>query len=484
MSNFLRPTLILINLFAGFCLAETRPDPHIAEWQSSLMNNELQWKNDFGISIESENKKCGPITYDPVIWTIAAQANSVSYKNKSQYVEVNLKKTEHQLDFYKGDVVAHYRPGSPDNKRLFIIFSSTYSTWANGSWIHQMAKMLDWKFSQPHLLVFEGHMVPSVIQARKPRFPDIYGSVIAKDLYPRIKAWTKATFKETLQLQTGLIGFSGGANIVINLLKEDSAISPNSKQFTGGLALSPVLDAKAAFTNIDNSVDDIIENGHSPNDSLMHGPGLAWNIFTLIKQNPLNLTRECKKESMELIRKRFINEFVRVDLHDMCGTAVAPDFIFKLDAQKFTEYDYSYEGNRYLHFLQYSKAKYLSWAISNAIKNHPGDFKMQKQKLDELTQEYEDLSWTLKRVDSPLYIVFPIDDPVLSRFYFDKDHPITFDELHKDLKTVIALIRSMKHSHFIRVFTPDTGAHMAYFLDKKWLSDLLYLFFKTQAQGQ
>jgi hypothetical protein len=70
------------------------------------------------------------------------------------------------------------------------------------------------------------------------------------------------------------------------------------------------------------------------------------------------------------------------------------------------------------------------------------------------------LSGEFQHVQSPLYVVFPWDDPVLAG---------------NGTKTpaLVKVLEGARKNSRVYVFSPDVGAHMAYFLDTKYLQTVL-----------
>ena len=123
--------------------------------------------------------------------------------------------------------------------------------------------------------------------------------------------------------------------------------------------------------------------------------------------------------------------------------------------------DFSHKNLYNKHvFAQHKK---LGWVSSQS------DFK-----------SYTSIRPVVDGIKSPLYVVFPLDDPVLSNPYYYGanmlDNPI--DKVQGILSPIKEDLSYLQKNNKIKVFTPKRGGHLGYFLDQNWLSKSVLTFFK------
>jgi len=195
--------------------------------------------------------------YDPVLLTLAAGIESRAYDPGSplrwRSIELAMPPESAGDRYYTKDVPAHVRLGSPSAKKVFVLLNASYSTWRHGSWTNKGIATLTRQFPDAHFIVFAGLLTKEFLDL-EPKIPAITGASPAQDLYQRIYVLVAELEKSgqiPLDADIGLVGFSGGANLVISLLAEDSRIwaaAPGKKLFNrGGICISPVLDLESCF---------------------------------------------------------------------------------------------------------------------------------------------------------------------------------------------------------------------------------------------
>lgn len=399
--------------------------------------------------------------YDPTLLTVAAGLESRGYDRGSkelwETIKLSLPADSAAGAYYTKDVPAHCRLGAAASKRLFILLNSSYSTWDRGSWTNKTVALLRAKFGDPHLVVFAGFLTPEFLGLQA-RLPALGADWPARDLHPRIQSLL-AQFKRQRRIpddtEVALIGFSGGANLVISLLAEDarrvkSGALARSLFARGGIAFSPILDLTTSFAVLDRSSQWLDRQGF-PAKQALTSPFVGNALFESLRgfglSNPepfFEMTRissETKPRRADVIA-RFYREFETVDLATTANARYA-GMERRLAA-----------GSAASH-----RGYYLD-AVFPAYRQHFGlDSKVT---FDAYTQIEPELS-AIER--APLYLVFALDDPVLARSALlpEETPPARCREV----------LRFASKRPSIRVFSPSFGAHMGYMVDNRFISACL-----------
>jgi len=403
--------------------------------------------------------------YSPSILTIAAGIESCRYDRggAATWQREPLPWPGLPADrYYTRDVPAHVRWGSPAQKRVFLIFGSSYSTWARGTWTNKTASILRRRFDEPHLVAFAGFLTPEFL-ALQARRPAANTQEPARDLYARLRAALEA-WKQAGRIprdaHVGLIGFSGGARLAVSLLAEDQRRSGNSPLFDqGAIAFSPVLDLPASYEVLDGANAALDRRGFPPGSALTDPilPALC-NAF-LLGYSPfdpapfLRLTRSDASRAADDRRRetisRFYREFEAVDLPTTTEATYPDAPNVRQAAEKLRD-----EGR--LNYRSY----YLGLVLKG--KRDARGAETETSLLPEIAAIHK----------PPLYLVFAKDDPVLSEI--DPELSGKQGRFPDSLRTMLHAARRQPN---VRVFTPEHGAHLGYLLDSSYLSSALSGFF-------
>jgi hypothetical protein len=377
--------------------------------------------------------------YDPTLATIAAGLESRDYAKGSQFIPLELAITE-KNSYYQASVPAYFEDNQSD--LLIIGFGSTFSTFKRGTWFNKTYSLISDQIPQkPSFLFFPGQLTVEAL-ASKPLKPDPTGELMARDIYERLKVFIS---KKSEIKEIAILGFSGGASLVVYMLALDS--KSKSPLFTkGGIAFSPVLDSRLAFKILDDQRKLVLQEKIIGENEAMTTSGFIAKeitsnslsrLFSKAEPDyvkPLKLCQDpLQKEALEW-KHRFFNEFTVVDLKTVCeqtqfGSSVTDD-------------DRNHQSLNYCEYY-----------ILNAIEND-------SPKLN--------LKITFSEIKKPLYLIFTKDDQVLANPNFDFDKAVS--------PNIEAIIKEAKSNKNIHVFFPSFGGHMAYFLDTKYLAELFKTF--------
>jgi hypothetical protein len=362
--------------------------------------------------------------------------------------------------YYSRDVPAHIRWGDPAQKRVFLIFGSSYSTWARGTWTNKTVSILRRQFGEPHLIAFAGFLTPEFLALRA-RHPAADTEEPARDLYARLRVafegWKKAG-QIPRDAQIGVIGFSGGARLAVSLLAEDQRRGGKSPLFDqGGIAFSPVLDLPTSHGVLDGANAALDRSGF-PSGNALTRPIFPDFLKALLQgftpSNPapfLHLTQSDASRALDARRReiigRFYREFEIVDLATTCE-AIYPAAPELRDAAR--------------KLRQEGRLNYRSYYSGLVLKGRTNGRGREANLLPEIAS-----------IRKPqLYLVFAKDDPVLSEI----DPEITGKQTAFP-ESLRATLRAAARQPNIRVFTPEHGAHLGYLLDSSYLSSVLSGFF-------
>lgn len=409
------------------------------------------------------------LNYDPALLTLAAgiasrapnRGPAGAWRREFLAWPKNTTGAAGQAGFYEKPVPAHCHWGSPRQKRIFIICGSSYSTWERGTWTNLTIELLRERFHDPHLVVFAGFLTPEFLALRS-RHPALTTEEPARDLYARLRAalpeWIRAGRLES-NPQIGLIGFSGGASLVISLLAEDACQSGTPLFDQGGIAFSPVLDPETSFHVLDRANQTLDERAF-PAGRALTTPVFPDALLAILRgytsSNPAPFLRLTAADATPKIveRKRemvgrFYREFQKVDLATV-SEAAYPEAPGLRDAARLARRKSRLNYREYYRRIVFPSLK-------------PGESFT-------ISTRLEPTFSAIRR--APLYLVFAQDDPVLSRI--DPEFAGTADPLPSRLRSLLAFASRQSN---IRVFNPKRGAHMGYFLDRKYLQSSLGGFF-------
>jgi hypothetical protein len=250
----------------------------------------------------------------------------------------------------------------------------------------------------------------------------------------------------------GLIGTSGGARLVVDMLAIDAENARTTGQphifERGGLALSPALDLHSVFSTLDGEVDFNRAAGLLP----------SATFTQYLRQLAIKKAKNFSLPQMEdfffagpEIERRFFEEFSAIYLRDVAHA-------FPANA----DYDWTTDAARrcYPFFADYGFGKYVATGeIATGV----------------TFDSYTDMRPRLRDVAAPLTIVFTHDDPVLrnSRYASDRRFPTRLREILDFAKVSGA-----------RVFEREYGSHHAYFLDTRFMRELLVEAFKPSGRAE
>jgi hypothetical protein len=394
--------------------------------------------------------------YDAELVTMTAGLESRDYPRKGQWQNVALPLPAEASGegFYTRNVPAYFRQGTRGTRRLFVLFGSSYSTWKFGSWHSKTIALLDELYGQPDILAFSGFLTPEFLTLGNP-YPDIRQDRVARDLYARIRAFLKTRYGTQLTaLRPGLVGYSGGATLVLQTLAQDARQS--TPLFTGGsLAASPILHAATAFENLDRAADEAVRTGTpereglttplSMMDFLFHGIPSSASVLRASRNNEISSTT-----TRSLVGK-FRNEFLVVDLRTVAASSSGNGFHWQWGRIS-PEQSARGLGNRYVHF-------YKDF-IYNKI------YRAQVPGAANLSFEaFADLRPAFASIQQPAYVVFAEDDPVLSNANYAHDGRFP--------APIAEVIRDSAQNPNLHFFVPRFGGHVGYALDTSWYRALL-----------
>jgi hypothetical protein len=389
-----------------------------------------------------EDHAAPAVRYDPVLLTLAAGVESRSY-GRLQWQTLDLSPPSDP--YFRNTMRIYFRPGAAANGRLFLLVGSSYSTWRGGSWISKVSALLDLLYPESHLLAVPGFLTPEFLSAG-PSIPELSGQLTARDLYARLtRALGEMQQQGRIprQLEAGIIGFSGGANIGLSLLAVD-ARAQRPLFGRGAMALSPILDAAGAFAVLDRSNAAILARGFPPSHALTTVGNML--IPALEGYRPGNVPKfldllSPERKRAEEFRDRFYREFQLVDLRGVQRAPYSTPPPSGTQARTFGDY--------YLHSVfPLHKEKGLAPSTASFA-------------------EYASVESSVKEVTQPVYVVVAQDDPVLVKSAVsDAAAPLVPE-------TIAALRRK---SNF-RVFAPALGAHLGFCLDGEFLRRAVVAFF-------
>ena len=403
--------------------------------------------------------------YSPSLFSLAGVFHSTSFPRRHKFQTINLEIPENhaQHAHYQKSLTAYYQsPGKENyNPKIFVLFQGSFSNFEDGRQINQTIEYLNNLFNQPAIIVLDGFATKETYKA-KPKFPILNGRHYGKDLFYRLKQFIGTLpYYNSKQSKAGLIGYSGGASFLLQVLKEDEHTNGNGKELfnLGGLSLSPVLRLQEVKNNMDNMPKKLTKKGISSeetltdfytNKALSDIKGLAGNLITKGLSGTkksimppatdfLDLLSDSTKEKDFLTwEKRFFNEFKFKNL-----AVIARSFKQK----KFKNFE-----------------EYFKFSHEKHIENSPY--------LEELS--FSEYTSVMNIVPNrlPVLMVFTLDDPVLQNAQYHENQAVS-EEMEDT-------INELTDKGNFTVFTPDFGGHLGYLLDNHFIKTMLSEFFEQE----
>ncbi len=386
--------------------------------------------------------------YDPVFFSLGAALESRAYdRGDFKSLILPLPKIDQSLIYYKKPLAVHakIKTEAKTNAPLFVILGASFSTWKRGTWSSKIVAMVEKNVAaDAHFVAFPGLLTPKEILISDPKAPLLSGNEFANDVYFRLREYFLKLQSAKAPIdwsRVSLVGVSGGASVVINLLAVDAM--QESRIFTGpALAMSPVLAPAHSFRVLDRGRRNALAGGVESAALTTLGTVTKGLLTRTGHEKILLMGRTTEDEATQSrFRHLFYNEFSLIDLRDTAAASHSSDFDFgaKKDGK---------DGNTYLEYFRdytFPKHEELGWV--------PAGWSYER---------YIDPMNALKAVESPLMIVFSRDDPVLARVVDGQGG----QEL--DIQNVLKQIEELENP--VSLFAPERGAHMGYFLDSEWLA--------------
>ncbi len=375
------------------------------------------------------------VPYDPMLVSVLASIKSRSPTLKPHtWQHLTLKPLE-LSETCPGKFKILFKASQSQSPYTFVIFPSFFSSLSSGAFIHQTSHILNKTFNDPHIIAFDGYLSPSFLKDTCVQVPwNLHA--LSRDIYSRLEH-----FFETLKLQNthkGLIGFSGGASIVISLLGHE-AQKPEVLFDLGGLSFSPLLHLRSTFHHLD------LHHQNNPNPHLGLTTTDLQNVFKISLSlfsfhSPLwiKVLDLYNKNPREFINRAF-NELTVVDLKNM------------LKALKLPQKHLSY----YNTFVEGGFSSTLSAPVAS------------REDLDRLFDKATDLKPSVAAIQKPLLVYFSQDDPLAS--YKNQAFPPQVQDMLNTLSD---------HPH-ITLFHPQRGGHTGALLDHN-LENLIFSFFHEE----
>lgn len=399
---------------------------------------EVLKESSFNVSLVSELRvESEVIPYDPMLVSVIASTRSRSPKiSQHRWQKQTLKPVENNPTC-PGDFNILFKPSLSGSPYTFVIFPSLFSELSSGAFFNQTAHILAKTFDDPNLVAFDGYLSPSFLKGGCRRIPwNIH--TLARDIHLRL-----TRFFESVGLadsQKGLIGFSGGASIVIALLGQDGLNSRSGKVFDlGGLGFSPLLHIRTTFDHLDRQrqLSSIPHQGLTTLEIKNVSKFFMTSLFNMNSPLWVKVLKLYRKNPEEFIDRAF-NELTIVDLKNMLEALNLP-----------------VEDN---HLSYYNTFVFRGFQESLSSSVAP------EEDLDRLFDEATDLTPSLQAIKAPLFVYFSQDDPFVS---------YNNTPLHSDILKVLEVLSGNPH---ITLFHPQFGGHTGALLDSS-LEDLLFSFF-------
>jgi hypothetical protein len=438
-----------------------------------------------------------PIFYNSVLLTMAATLRSRKFDRGSGWerIELSYPKGRDNVSrdpYYQKDIHAYLRKAQESNSTLFILVPGIYASFKSGSMINQMVATLDKVMPGSHFLAFNGLLTDEFLNF-KPRLSDPRMDLLSHDIYYRLQAYLQhypnnSDWRASLE-NVYLITFSGSGTVAFRMLGIDGELmemhhsddTPPKPLFTQAIAFSPILHFRTTCDNLDSAINAMLADKKRPllkeNQSFKSWPYvLSITANILLPSGIEYLLKATRPEPSSLKRKRtitklFYNEFFYIDLKRVIEKESGSEFKWQFGAHLKEDDLPLTRGNRYRHFYQrYAYWRYRKEILKESITANQFLRQCHDSDFDELYDKYLDEIPLLKKAKVPLYIVFPLDDPVVSSYAYAETHSIS-----PELEETIDRLQQIPN---IRLFTPKYGAHMAYFLDDLWIKQVVSIFFQ------
>jgi pimeloyl-ACP methyl ester carboxylesterase len=405
--------------------------------------------------IEQYNAKVRSDTfkYDSIMVTLAAGLESRGYE-RGEFKETLVKMSDNSKGYYQQPVRLYhkFRRTKADQKLPVVIsLGSSFSTWNRGTWTNKTVALVEKNLnSEVHIIGMPGFLTTEVLSF-KPKFPDLNGDYIARDLRQRILALIKAKADQGYGVDMNRIyitGYSGGATIALAM----AAVDDDFKEplITGGvLAFSPIVDLQAANFILDKNHK--VAKAKGVNGGLTTVGTILKNLASSNSHQSVISLQGLKDaentDKRENLSHLFFNEFTIVDLKTVAKSSQSLDF-------KWGEWIKGNGGNTYY--------EYFELYAFNRLK----DMNLLSERSFSRATDVVPL-W--KQIRTKNLIVFATDDPVLAT---DVSSGKVVEKVEGQLR------RLRKEAPHLNIFSPERGGHMGYFLDTKWLSGTLGDFLK------
>ena len=429
---------------------------------------EVLQKSVFGKDTPPQSLANGQVTtYDPMYLAIVSSMYSrLPERDDSQYNQVNLppisdsnyRKVMKYSDVCPNPIKAFVKLSKQKNPHTFVLLPGAYATWKRGSFNNQTISALEAHFNDPNIISFAGYLSPAFLEGVCDEIPWDALS-IARDLYSRLRVYLNTI--NSNPLKTGVIGFSGGGGLAIELLATDSQTQRNKRNTLhaeleaqtkenrlfglGGAVFSPTLHGRVIFHNLDTAVSEI------EHTKALTTIGLKNIVFMALAHRDLKMNWEdiidyYEYDPQDFLERAF-NEFTHVDLADtLKAVGVDPSKI-------------NGELSYYNAYVNTGFREDVRLAFQGEIEAYQGptnlvEMVLPEGELDSLYDKETNIKPALASIDSPLTIYFSQDDPVLSS-YNAGGQP----------QAITEILQSAGKNPAITVFNPKYGGHIGVFLD-------------------
>ena len=385
--------------------------------------------------------------YDPTLITVVATLYSrLPERDNEYFIEEKLPSVDYPKDSpCPYEMRAFVKRSQKKEPHTFVILPGAYATWKRGSFNNQTIALLNKKFNDPNIISFDGYLSPAFLEDTCDEIP-WDAEAIAIDIRERLKPVLKSLKADPEK--TGLIGYSGGAGLILPILAEDAKEAGNYKSSRlfggGGISFSPTLHGLSIFHNLEESVKAI---SHERALTSLDPSQLFFMATAFLKDFSLDWRDivDLYEESPKNYRERFFNEFTYRDLRN---TLLAVGFDPENVNGEFSYYNV-----------------YVNTGFRNSLTPPQIAENLSEDELSALYDSIVSAQPILERIDRPLLIYFSQDDPVLSSYNnFGQPEVIT------------NILNSASQNPNIMVFNPEFGAHIGCFLDPTF-EDLVHTFF-------
>ncbi|HVJ64451.1 MAG TPA: hypothetical protein VM901_04275 [Bdellovibrionota bacterium] len=384
------------------------------------------------------------LSYDPVLTTLAAGLESRNY-DRGVWQETWVDAAEAGLSdpYYQKNVRFYQKLTNDGTKRPLVIFlGSSFSTWKRGTWLNKTVALVEKTAFEPvNFIAMPGFLTPEVLSFA-PRRVDITGELMARDLLPRLRRLVARINQESARIDTTkiyLVGASGGASLALEIAAVDGTL--DEPLISKVIAFNPVLDLKTTNSVLDAAKREAFSAGVQ--DGLTTPKSLVVGLFDPPSDASLVRMLGARDSSFagkrQKITRMFYNEFTVVDLKTAADSTQSADF-------RWGQRSDGASGDNYADFYEI----YAMDQTKRLGANRAG-------------YDFEHISQVIPRwrnILAQTTIVFPEDDPVLSRLPSERDAP----------ERILTRFEQIRYGiPRVKLFTPKRGAHMGYFLDTAWL---------------